>query len=86
MCTGHCLFSSVSQLSLSPACPLAPSFLFPSAPSALWISGMQLHKGKIKLDHQDDEQCGWRGFEMNTKAGEVQLMLAGTAEECEAPG
>lgn len=77
----------LSILPLSPAhsvLQLTHSFLSlsPSSPSALWVSGMQLHKSEIKLDHQDDEQSGWRAFEMNTKAGEVQLMSAGTAEEC----
>lgn len=62
--------------SLSPARSLSPTS------PALWISGMQLHKSKIKLDHQDDEQSGWRAFEMNTKAGEVRWMRAWTAEEC----
>lgn len=67
------LFSQSPLLTLS--CPVPGSFLSPSpsAPSALWVSWMQLHKSKIKLDHQDDEQSGWRGFETNTKAEEVQL-------------
>lgn len=82
MCTGHCFFSFL--FSHSPLLARSRSFLSPSpsSPSALWISGMQLHKSKIKLDHQDDEQSGWRAFEMNTKAGEVQSMWAWTAEGC----
>lgn len=77
MCTGHCFFSFLfsHSLLLTRSCSSFPLFsLSPSFPSALWVSGMQLHKSEIKLDHQDDEQSGWRAFEMNTKAGEVQLM------------
>lgn len=61
MCTGHCFFSFLfsHSLLLTRSCSSFPLFsLSPSSPSALWVSGMQLHKSEIKLDHQDDEQSG----------------------------